>query len=356
METCIEEFKETADQLISELRDYKRETLLQLNALKSSLESHIAELIAAAEASLTKDSPRGLAELAMRLRNIDAEVLAFQVFDYCVDKVWLQASKSHTLTYKLLLDYPNRDILYGICGNSVREYNLSSVSQVGQSTISAKIENGSCYCHIESSKLLVLASNPPTTSVFELDLAHNTTVSLPAMAKSRNWPGLFVHGVWVYVFGGDPPDLKSCEKFNRATGHWSVLPNMHKSRTAFTPCEHRGEVYLPCVRWEHKTLESFSLHTQEFTVLQPQLPFTMVDSIALLWAGDLVIVARGLKQMARWRLGTVEGFRVSGYFEQDSVPLAMNPPVTKGKLCFYVNSKSGDLNIFDLETCLLRRL
>ena len=356
VETCIEEFKQTADQLISELREYKRETLHQLNALKITLERHVDEFIASAEASLTKESPSGLAELAMRLRNVDSEALAFQVFDYCVDKVWLQASKSHTLTYKLLLDSANRDVLYGLCGNSVREYSLSSVSQTGQSTISAKIVDGSCYCQTESSKLLVFAANPPTASAFELDFLHNITTPLPAMTKSRAWAGLFAHGVWVYVFGGDAPELKTCEKFNRATGHWSILPKMNKGRNAFTPCEHRGDLYLPCVRWEHKTLESFSLAREEFTVLQPQLPFTMVDSVALIWAGELVIVAQGLKQMARWRLGSVESFRVSGYFEQNSVALAMSPPVTKGKLCFYVNSKNGDLNIFDLETCLLRRL
>jgi hypothetical protein len=356
VETCISEFTQTADQLINELRGYKRETLLQLMDLKNTLEMHISEIIAVAEANLTKDSPSEQTELAIRLRNADADVTAFQVFDYCVDKLWLQASKNLTLTYNTLLKFPDRDILHGINGNTVRTYSLSAAAQVSQQAIIPKILDGSVLIQIDNHKLLVLASNPPTATVFELDLIQNVTTKLPAMAKPRAWPGVVAHGVCVYVFGGDAPTYLSCEKFNRATSRWAALPNMNKSRYAFSPCEHHGEVYLPCVRLEHKTLECFSLAKEEFTVLAPQLPFNTVDSIALIYDGELVVVAQGVKQMARWRLGSDQSFRVSGYFEQNSVALAMSPPVTKGKRCFYINPKSGDLNIFDLETSLLRRL
>ena len=83
-----------------------------------------------------------------------------------------------------------------------------------------------------------------------------------------------------------------------ATWRWHQLPNMSKGRNAFTSCEYRGTVYLPCVRWEHKILECFSVEKEQFTVLQPQLPFTMMDSFAFIYEEELITVAQG-KQMAR---------------------------------------------------------
>lgn len=69
------------------MQAYMDSTLVQL---RSSLAERIEETVA--EASLTKDSSAGLPNLAVRLRDTQADSLSFQVFDCCFDNTWLQTS------------------------------------------------------------------------------------------------------------------------------------------------------------------------------------------------------------------------------------------------------------------------
>lgn len=356
METCIQEFGQTADLLLNQLNLYKLKTMQKLAEVKETLERYIDDAIVAAETTLVQDSPSGMRELVLKLRDTDADELVFQIFDYSLNSAWLQNYKERTLTFKALQTTTNSDSIIGIHGNSVRIFSLSQMAQVAERTIKAKIVAGSVYCPTDNLTVLVLAANPPSSSVYEVDIAMNETAIQPDMAKARAWPGVLLHGVWLYVFGGDTPGLKSCEKFNLATSRWSSLPNMKTPKSAFSPCEHRGEVYLPCVRWEQKALESFSLAKQQFQLLRPKLPFTMVDSVAFHYAGELIVVARKVIQMARWKIGSEEEFRVSGYFKQENSALSKTPLVVKGKLGFFINAENGNLSLFDLETCSLRGL
>ena len=325
----MQEFEQTADLLLNQLNSYKVETLQKLAGQKKTLERYIDEVIASAETTLVKDSPSGMRKLAMKLRESEADLLTFQIFDYCLDTTWLRDYKERTLTYKALLNHSDSDSIIGIHGNTVKVFSLSLMALVDQKTIKEKISNGSVYCPLDDQKALVLAATPPSSVVYELDIARNEAAILPVMAKARAWPGVLVHGVWVYVFGGDIPGLTGCERFNLATSRWSSLPTMNNARSAFSPCEYLGEVYLPCVRWEHKALESFSLAKLQFQVLHLQLPFTMVDSIAFRYGEELIVVARKVRQTARWKIGSEEGFRVSGYFKQKSRALSRTPPVTR---------------------------
>lgn len=357
IDACIEEFTRVTLEQIAQLQTYMETTLRKLVQLRTTLAEQIEATVSAAEASLTKDSSTGLPSLVVRLRDTEADVLAFQVFDCCFDKTWLQSSLSKTLKYNILLESSGDDLLISVYGNSLRKYNLVKNEQAGQQiSSSVYVSDGSFYSPIGGNKILILAVNPTSTKVSELDLVSGQACDWPEMGKARRSPGVLQHGVFIYVFGGDNNDNRSCEKLNRGICQWSPLPQMTKGRASFTPCEHRGQVYLPCVRFDHKSLETFSLEKEIFAVLRVELPFTSSDSVAFICEGELILLSQNSTQMARWKLNSAENFRVSGYFNQSGYALSNTPPIKREKMYYFVSAKSGEVNVFDIEACLLRRL
>ena len=87
------------------------------------------------------------------------------------------------------------------------------------------------------------------------------------MNASRSYAGVVKVKNCVYVFGSRTPALRSCEVLDR--GLWRSLPDITRSRAAFTPCEYKGDLYLPDDRtFDFGSLEIFSLARQQFRTVQ----------------------------------------------------------------------------------------
>ena len=117
----------------------------------------------------------------------------------------------------------------------------------------------------------------------------------------------------VFAFGGyDGRALTVCEKWSMQL--WSGLKDMHYARGNFTPCHFKSLIYLAAARaTDHRAVESFSPHTEIFTVLPVSLPTQLrlgQGSVAFVANGELCLLTCG-SQMACWVIQPGSEFRLS---------------------------------------------
>ena len=114
----------------------------------------------------------------------------------------------------------------------------------------------------------------------------------------------------VFVFGGDGENGTVCEKSSVPLEHWTPLSPMHYARSHFTPCAFNNLLYLASTAaGDHRAVESFSPHTETFSVLPEDLQLSWA-SVAFVANGELTLLTAN-EQIARWKIESEPYFRVS---------------------------------------------
>ena len=111
---------------------------------------------------------------------------------------------------------------------------------------------------------------------------------------------------------------------------------MHHARSDFTPCAFKALLYLASTN-KHRAVESFSPHSETFTVLPVSLPANLkLDcfSVAFVADGELILLTV-YKQMARWKVGEAH-FRVSAI---DRQCCSLHPPLIVGTEVYIANDE-----------------
>ena len=124
------------------------------------------------------------------------------------------------------------------------------------------------YIQVDRTTVLIVGKH-----VMTLDLLTFEITRLSPLLKPREFAGVAQMDNTVFAFGGSYPSMTVCEKSSVPPTHWTPLPPMHYARSWFTPCAFNALLYLAATYAEdHRAVESFSPHTETFTVLPVSLP------------------------------------------------------------------------------------
>lgn len=217
-------------------------------------------------------------------------------------------------------------------------------------TLSVSFGVGGCFIDIADSTKICIGAYPPSTGVFALDLVSHQLTSLPALRTPRAYAGVAKCTDFVYVFGGfdGSMGLKSNEKYHIIEKKWVPIPDMHYTRSGFTPCSSHSLIYLVDT-YSYRAMEAFNPLSELFTELPISLPSQLelgCDCVSYVINGELCILTEA-KQFARWEIGSEAGFRV---YETKESCWSSQPPMVIGAMVFIANACSGRVDRFDLKT------
>lgn len=208
---------------------------------------------------------------------------------------------------------------------------------------------GGSYILLDSHSLLCFGSDPPSNTVFTMDLSSFQFTSLAALLTPRAFSGVIRVAGYVYVFGGysDSSHLtKSCEMYELQGKIWFPLGDMSEGRSGFTPCVFLSLVYLPCVCV--RSIETFNPETQIFATLPISLPAELEHSLSVAFVnkGELCVITES-QLIARWRIGVDSEFRVS---VSDRKCCSSQLPLVKDSFVLIANNCTQKVMKFSLET------
>ena len=105
--------------------------------------------------------------------------------------------------------------------------------------------------------------------VRKLDLLTLQTTPLTSLLTPRDYVGVAQMGNRVFAFGEykDSGPSTICEYLCEQSSAWTQLPPMHNARCWFTPCPFKALLYLTSTYANDRAVESYSPHTETFTVL-----------------------------------------------------------------------------------------
>lgn len=104
--------------------------------------------------------------------------------------------------------------------------------------------------------MLVVGGGPSVRLARSFNIWTGVLTMEAEMTIGRDWPGMLIYEDVVWVFGGNTgPSLDSVERFHTTQKTWQIGANMLSPKAAFTPCEHRGLIYLPETSPKKKQLE-----------------------------------------------------------------------------------------------------
>ena len=239
-----------------------------------------------------------------------------------------------------ICSYIQDQLFAAICWESMQLYDLNT-HKTTQHRLHVYVFSG--YVQVDRTTVLIVGEE-----VLTLDLLTLQTTPLPALLTPRNCVGVAQIGNTVVAFGGNVDYKISalCEKSSFPRTHWTPLPPMHYARHSFTPCAFQALLYLTSTI-DHRAVESFSPHTETFTVLPVSLPPNVklgCGSVAFMANGELILLTGG-KQMARWKVGESH-FHVSAMDRECS---SFHPPLIVGTQVFIANAVSLKLEKWSLK-------
>jgi len=221
---------------------------------------------------------------------------------------------------------------------------------VRRSTLAVNLTDGCKFVVLTSAVVMCLGHNPPAQDVFYMDPVQSTLVQKAPLLVARSSPGVILQQRHVYVFGGNWPSIRQCEKYSLTTSQWQPLPDSLYPLFAFTPCAYKDTILLPDIRQEAKHFEVFHLKSEQFTELSVAMPFSDTASTAFVDGEDLVLITSH-GQLGRWRLFSPQGFDVQRFAKENpSQAYCTSQPVRKGRKVLWGAYLSCDLGAFDLDS------
>lgn len=236
--------------------------------------------------------------------------------------------------------------------NLIVSFRLDKVTlyDLGRKTVThghltRSLDNGVMLCVISRRKALCMGGNGPSALVFSLYFSGFRLLPEQPMASPRSCPGVIHYQGQVYVFGGNPPSLRSCEKLSLDSGPWTPLPDLHFPKQSFTPCRHHLSIYLPEVRQPTKSFEVFDIPSSSFSILHIQMPFKDAASTSFL-IGEEVTVLTTQGEVGKWRLNS-EKFEVESLLQGPEIKVfCTSQTVVQGNKVYFAPYFSALLGVF----------
>jgi len=358
MEQCSVEFAEMMQNCINYLTKYRTWWLQQLHTDKEELTLMVETAIQEATNYLDQGVEPGSA-LGRAMWTVPTEEL--QVFEYTVNTpdlptlcpYWAHYQNRlksiyesfHSITEERKEEMPlsqvPRDFFAAINGSGMELYDFHTHTTT-QHILPIDVYSG--YIQVDRTTVLIVGEE-----VLTMDLLSLQSTLLPPLLTPRNGVGVAQVGNTVFAFGGDDGNpMRVCEKSSVPPTHWTPLPPMHYARSWFTPCAFKALLYLAATYVEdHRAVESFSPHTETFTVLPVSLPPELElgwNSVAFVANGELLLLTFN-KQMARWKVGEPH-FHVSA---MDRKYYSFCPPLIVGTDVFIGNREGPKVEKWSVQ-------
>jgi len=112
------------------------------------------------------------------------------------------------------------------------------------------------------------------------------------MHAARCQPGMILYRDSAYVFGGDSPVCRGCDKFKVRQKEWVPLSDLLQAKSNFNPCTFEHSIFLADLmntRIEIPVMEAFHVPTETFTTLAVTLPFVEELFVAFMDGKDFLI-------------------------------------------------------------------
>lgn len=236
-------------------------------------------------------------------------------------------------------------------------YNLKTqTAQLTAETFGLDL-TGTGLAMLSNEAMLIVGAVPSGTRVRRLNIWTGRVEGEAGLQEGRAWPGVFVHKDWVWVFGGNiGVTLDSVECFHRTERRWRRGPRMLSPKVCFTPCEHRGLIYLPEVSPRKKLLEVLDPIAETYSLLPLELCGTQMGSISFFVDSDLVIIDYNRK-VGSWRVGSKAKQLSDLYISEgrNRNCLSNINPIRCGKAVYWLNKDlnvtKADLKKRSIETC-----
>ena len=346
MEQCSRDFAKMMQNCINYVTEYRDWWLQQLQTEKEALAVAIETAIQEATSSLDQ-GVEPVSALAQAMWVLPTEEL--HVFEYTVSAPDLSTLCTNWAHYHLKSvsegfapapEEPPPNLFAAICMQSMELYDFNT-HKATQHQLPTCIWSG--YIQVDRITVLIVGKQ-----VMTLDLLTLQITPLASLSTPRNFVGVAQVDNTVFAFGGSGSDYSPsvlCEKGSVLPTRWTPLPPMHYARSCFTPCFFKSLLYLVST-WA-KEVESFSPHTETFTVLSVSLPAQIQlnsPSVAFVANGELVLQT-SRKQMARWKIGCEAHFRVSAL---DRGCCSYHPPLIVGTEVYIANE--AKVGKWSLET------
>lgn len=121
---------------------------------------------------------------------------------------------------------------------------------------------------------------------------------------------------------------------------------MFYPRSNFSPCEFEGKIYLADPDKSHRSIETFDLTTERYTVFRVSLPPSLSHySSAFICNGELTLLTHR-NQIGQLRLREETEFRVS---EASKPVYSSAVPVVYYPLVYMDYRGSGEIRIYSIE-------
>ena len=238
-----------------------------------------------------------------------------------------------------------------VIGCDLTLYNLDT-ERTTTLRLSHRFGTSVTYVQLDASSLLCLGVLHQ--AVYSLSLPTLQLTSLPELRKPRSCAGV-TKGVepssqLIYVFGGDYPNNKSCEKYCLGEEKWQLMESMQHPRFCFTPCVFGDSIYLVATCYaDSNSVETFKPSTDSFTVLPVFLPVKLrreCPSVAFVDRGELCVLTVR-KQSACWKIQVKKKFQLS---DTTQPCWSTMQPWIVGHYAFIANSSLGTVKKWNLCT------
>lgn len=344
IDAAIDAITVKSQELIAAITKHCREQTDKLLQLKVALSQEVETALHEVETALYQDDPQFASTLATRLWQCANESeMSLTLFTYELRTTRLKAKELVEVNY---VTEALTQLLPSVFEEELRIYDMrGQLKRTAHLTVN--FGTGGSFCRVGADTVLCVGGTPFTTAVYTLTISTAQLEPLTPMHTARGYSGVLVVAHFAYVFGGNWPSLACCEKLDLASPVWTSLPDMHHARYAFNPCLYEQLVYLADARQTHRAIETFSLASETFTVLNVRLPDTLSGySTTFIADGELTIVTSDYK-IAWWKIKSEDKFRTN-YTNRGCSSNC--PPLQMGREVMIFSDQLDCVLRFSLET------
>lgn len=233
---------------------------------------------------------------------------------------------------------------YQVRGNLLISHDLTA-AVVTAVHLPLPVRTGGQYCQVSKRTVLTLGGLPCERKVWSIDIPSYTTKEVQDMLTGRSHFGVGFYQKVVYVFGGleGGRPLAACEQLLRNPVQWTALPFLpFTCPYRFSVCLYQGQFYLPVCN-QSPFLSIFTPRSLSFRQISLAIPVLQGNSTAFIVHNDLVVVCES-RWVARWRLGSEEGFLVGEVpqsvvnFSVESLILQVGKVIYLLKMAYFIKT------------------
>ena len=257
---------------------------------------------------------------------------------------------SRNIRREVCLYLSTRFLVPAVKNSTLRVYDLDHRT-VTEGQLTRTITTASVPVMINYEVVMYVGGHPPYTSdVCSVNIVTFQVTVLRHMLEARGWAGVIKYTEFVYVFGGNNPQLASAEKYDIERKRWIWVPGMRHARYSFTPALYKKEIYLADCMINPKVIEVFNPYSETYRELEVVLPQYGTHSLSFVLDSEFYLISytfQGGKlplepqPTAFLDISLTHINKAMGYLG--------SPPLILEKMVYFAHYTEGILTVYDVE-------